>query len=152
LRSERSTARHTARWFNVPDPAVEEALYDSPTTQAFVGHRSRCEPVPDDTTVCKFRHLLEALLLWMRRSFVKRVGRLVKRGEPRPRPAPRSRGRSRGAVTLGALEFLDDLAALGEEAPRFLRAGEQERAEPELVTQPPRADQVPIRDQTPERE
>ena len=37
------------------------------------------------------------------------------------------------------------------QAPRFLSAGEEERAEPELVAQPPRADQVPIRDQAPER-
>ena len=55
-------------------------------------------------------------------------------------------------VALGALEFLDDLTALSEEAPRFLSAREQERAESELVAQPPRADQVPIREQTPERE
>ena len=55
-------------------------------------------------------------------------------------------------VARGALEFLDDLAALSEEAPRFLSAREEERAEPELVTQPPRAEQIPIRDQTPERE
>ena len=49
------------------------------------------------------------------------------------------------------LESLDDLAALGEEAPRFLRAREQERAEPELVAQPLGADHIPIRDQPPER-
>ena len=47
------------RWFNLSDPAVEEALYDSPTMRAFVGIDLGCEPVPDETTVCKFRHLLE---------------------------------------------------------------------------------------------
>lgn len=47
-------------WFNLSDPAVEEALYDSPTMRAFVGIDLGCEPVPDETTVCKFRHLLEA--------------------------------------------------------------------------------------------
>jgi IS5 family transposase len=46
-------------WFNLSDPAVEEALYDSPTMRAFVGIDLGCEPVPDGTTVCKFRHLLE---------------------------------------------------------------------------------------------
>jgi IS5 family transposase len=46
-------------WFNLSDPAVEEALYDSPSLRAFVGIDLGQEPVPDETTVCKFRHLLE---------------------------------------------------------------------------------------------
>jgi IS5 family transposase len=46
-------------WFNLSDPAVGEALYDSPTLRAFVGIDFGQEPVPDETTVCKFRHLLE---------------------------------------------------------------------------------------------
>jgi IS5 family transposase len=46
-------------WFNLSDPAVEEALYDSPVMRAFVGIDLGREPVPDETTVCKFRHLLE---------------------------------------------------------------------------------------------
>ena len=59
---------------------------------------------------------------------------------------------SHQVVALGTLKFFDDLAALREEAPRFLSAREEERAEPELVAQAPRADQIPIREQTPERE
>src|SRR5215472_5196860 len=47
-------------WFNLSDPGLEEALYDSPTMRAFVGLDLGSEPVPDETTVCKFRHLLEA--------------------------------------------------------------------------------------------
>jgi IS5 family transposase len=47
-------------WFNLSDPAVEEALYDSLAMRAFVGIDLGREPVPDETTVCKFRHLLEA--------------------------------------------------------------------------------------------
>lgn len=47
-------------WFNLSDPAVEEALYDSAAMRAFVGIDLGREPVPDETTVCKFRHLLEA--------------------------------------------------------------------------------------------
>ena len=46
-------------WFNLSDPGVEEALYDSPTMRAFVGIDLGREPVPDETTVCRFRHLLE---------------------------------------------------------------------------------------------
>jgi transposase, IS5 family len=46
-------------WFNLSDPAVEEALYDSRFMRQFVGIDLGREPVPDETTVCKFRHLLE---------------------------------------------------------------------------------------------
>ena len=48
------------QWFNLSDPAVEEALYDSLAMRGFVGIDLGREPVPDETTVCKFRHLLEA--------------------------------------------------------------------------------------------
>src|ERR1700690_4369268 len=47
------------QWFNLSDPAVEEALYDSVVMRQFVGIDLGREPVPDETTVCKFRHLLE---------------------------------------------------------------------------------------------
>ena len=46
-------------WFNLSDPAVEEALYDSETMRRFVGIDLGLEAAPDETTVCKFRHLLE---------------------------------------------------------------------------------------------
>jgi transposase, IS5 family len=47
------------QWFNLSDPAVEEALYDSLAMRNFVGIDLGREPVPDETTACKFRHLLE---------------------------------------------------------------------------------------------
>ena len=47
------------QWFNLSDPAVEEALYDSRAMRQFVGVDLGHEPVPDETTICKFRHLLE---------------------------------------------------------------------------------------------
>jgi len=47
------------QWFNLSDPAVEEALYDSLAMRRFVGIDLGREPVPDETTVCRFRHLLE---------------------------------------------------------------------------------------------
>jgi len=47
------------QWFNLSDPAVEEALYDSRAMRRFVGIDLGREPVPDETTVCRFRHLLE---------------------------------------------------------------------------------------------
>jgi IS5 family transposase len=47
------------QWFNLSDPAVEEALYDSAAMRGFVSIDLGREPVPDETTVCRFRHLLE---------------------------------------------------------------------------------------------
>ena len=45
-------------WFNLSDPAVEEELYDSVAMRNFVGIDLGVEAAPDETTVCKFRHLL----------------------------------------------------------------------------------------------
>jgi len=47
------------QWFNLSDPGVEEALYDSAVMRGFVGVDLGREPAPDETTMCKFRHLLE---------------------------------------------------------------------------------------------
>lgn len=47
------------QWFNLSDPAVEEALYDSAAMREFAGIDLGREAAPDETTVCKFRHLLE---------------------------------------------------------------------------------------------
>jgi IS5 family transposase len=45
--------------FNLSDPGVEEALYDSTSLQRFVGVDLGVAPAPDETSVCRFRHLLE---------------------------------------------------------------------------------------------
>ena len=47
-------------WFNLSDPAAEEAIYDSRAMRNFVGIDLGEEPAPDETTICKFRHLMEA--------------------------------------------------------------------------------------------
>ncbi|MBK8122943.1 MAG: IS5 family transposase [Dokdonella sp.] len=47
------------QWYALSDPAVEEALYDSTSMRRFVGIDLGQEGAPDETTVCKFRHLLE---------------------------------------------------------------------------------------------
>jgi IS5 family transposase len=39
------------QWFNLSDPAVEEALYDSSAMRRFVDIDLGREPVPDETTV-----------------------------------------------------------------------------------------------------
>src|SRR5271168_2315417 len=46
-------------WFNLSDPAAEEALYDSPALRRFAGVDLGRAPAPDETTILNFRHLLE---------------------------------------------------------------------------------------------
>ena len=47
------------QWFNLSDPAAEEALYDSAAMRRFVGVDLGREAAPDESTLCRFRHLLE---------------------------------------------------------------------------------------------
>jgi IS5 family transposase len=47
------------QWFNLSDPAAEEALYDSPVLRRFAGVDLGRAPAPDETTILQFRHLLE---------------------------------------------------------------------------------------------
>ena len=46
-------------WFNLWDPAAEDAIYGSYAMRKFTGIDFVKESVPDETTLCKFRHLLE---------------------------------------------------------------------------------------------
>ena len=48
------------QWFNLSDPGVEEALYASAVMRDFAGIDLGREAAPDETTICRFRHLLEA--------------------------------------------------------------------------------------------
>jgi IS5 family transposase len=47
------------QWFNLSDPAAEEALCDSRAMAQFVGLAPGIDAIPDETTICKFRHRLE---------------------------------------------------------------------------------------------
>jgi transposase, IS5 family len=47
------------QWFNLSDRGLEEALYESLALRRFAGIDLGKEPAPDETTICKFRHLLE---------------------------------------------------------------------------------------------
>jgi IS5 family transposase len=47
------------QWFNLSDPGVEELLYESPAIRRFVGVDLGIAAAPDETTVLRFRHLLE---------------------------------------------------------------------------------------------
>jgi IS5 family transposase len=46
-------------WFNLSDPAMEDALYDSESMRRFAGIEAAEDAVPDETTILRFRHLLE---------------------------------------------------------------------------------------------
>jgi len=45
-------------FYNLSDPATEDALYEIESMRNFVGLRLS-EPLPDETTIFNFRHLLE---------------------------------------------------------------------------------------------
>src|SRR5216683_1058842 len=47
------------QWFNLSDPGAEDALYESPVLRHFVGIDLGRAPVPDESTILGFRHLLE---------------------------------------------------------------------------------------------
>ena len=47
------------QWFALSDPAVEDALYESPVLRRFAGIDLGRAPAPDETTILNFRHLLE---------------------------------------------------------------------------------------------
>ena len=46
-------------WFNLSDPGTEDAIYDSYAMRKFTGIDFMSNSVPDETTLYKFRHLLE---------------------------------------------------------------------------------------------
>ena len=47
------------QWFNLSDPAMEEALYDRPMFREFAGLDMGEDNLPDESTILRFRHLLE---------------------------------------------------------------------------------------------
>lgn len=48
------------QWYNLSDPAAEEALYDSIVMRRFCGVTTDGDIIPDETTILRFRRLLEA--------------------------------------------------------------------------------------------
>src|ERR1035441_9225313 len=47
------------QWFNLSDPGMEEAFYESPVLRRFAGVDLGVSAAPDETTILRFRHLLE---------------------------------------------------------------------------------------------
>lgn len=48
------------QWFGLSDPAMEEALHDVPLYREFAGLEGPMRRLPDESTILRFRHLLEA--------------------------------------------------------------------------------------------
>ena len=46
-------------WFNLSDPGAEDALYDSESMRRFAGIELAEDVIPDESTILRFRHLLE---------------------------------------------------------------------------------------------
>jgi len=47
------------QWFNLSDPQAEDAIYDSESMRRFAGVELGEDVVPDESTILRFRHLLE---------------------------------------------------------------------------------------------
>jgi IS5 family transposase len=47
------------QWFNLSDPGMEEAFYESPVLRRFAGVDLGVAAAPDESTILRFRHLLE---------------------------------------------------------------------------------------------
>src|SRR5580658_6796235 len=47
------------QWFNLSDPQAEDSIYDSESMRRFVGVDLVDDVVPDETSILRFRHLLE---------------------------------------------------------------------------------------------
>lgn len=47
------------QWFGLSDPAMEEALHDVPLYREFAGLDAGVTRMPDESTILRFRHLLE---------------------------------------------------------------------------------------------
>jgi len=47
------------QWFDLSDPAAEDAIYDSESMRRFAGVELGEDKIPDETTILRFRHILE---------------------------------------------------------------------------------------------
>src|SRR5215468_11971826 len=47
------------QWFNLSDPQAEDAIYDSESMRRFARVELGDDKIPDESTILRFRHLLE---------------------------------------------------------------------------------------------
>lgn len=65
------------QWYGLSDPSMEDSLYDIESMRRFA--RVDLDTIPDETTICKFRHFLESHQL-TQRLFEQSAGYLSDRG------------------------------------------------------------------------
>ena len=46
-------------WFKMSEPKAEDCLYDNKAMRKYVGINPGVEASPDETRICKFRHLIK---------------------------------------------------------------------------------------------
>ena len=63
------------QWFDLSDPAAEDALYDSESMRRFAGVELGDDAIPDESTILRFRHLLETHELT--RAIFEEIGSLL---------------------------------------------------------------------------
>ena len=73
------------QWFTLSDPAMEEALHDVPLFREFAGLDNWAMRLPDESTILRFRHLLEKYkmapqILGVVNELLSRKGLLLKAG------------------------------------------------------------------------
>ena len=73
----------TQQWYALSDPGMEDSLYDVESMRRFAG--VDLNGVPDETTICKFRHFLEAhglteALFEQAKRYLSRQGLIVSEG------------------------------------------------------------------------
>lgn len=73
------------QWFNLSDPGAEEALYDSESMRRFARIGLGEDAVPDESTILRFRHLLEKhqltrMIFQETRALLQERGLLLKQG------------------------------------------------------------------------
>jgi IS5 family transposase len=73
------------QWFGLSDPAMEEALYDVPLYREFAGLDEGMTRLPDESTILRFRHLLEthglaAQMLTLVNEILSEKGLMLKTG------------------------------------------------------------------------
>ena len=92
------------QWFNLSDPQAEDAIYDSESMRGFARVELGDEVVPDESTILRFRHLLERhgltqgifdsiTGLLKERRLLLRSGTIVDAPSSRRRVRPRTRVR-----------------------------------------------------------
>ena len=73
------------QWFTLSDPAMEEALHDTPLLREFAGLDNWTSRLPDETTILRFRHLLEKhklapQILWVVNDLLRAEGLMLRAG------------------------------------------------------------------------